>query len=75
MHTKNIPTLPANLIKITTYAVKLPRTRVVVKGYTCRFVEYGDVVEPDDYNCKAGITKTLVEDMERIVEVVKTIGW
>ena len=49
--------------------------KIVVEGIVCRFVRVGDIIEPEDYNCKADILGVLKNMAAKIREVVEFIGW
>ena len=49
--------------------------KIIVEGIECRFVKVGDIIEPEDYNCKADILKILSDIANQIYSVVEYVGW
>lgn len=49
--------------------------KIVVEGIECRFVKVGDIIEPEDYNCKVDILSVLRDLVFEIYEVIEFLGW
>ena len=60
---------------VFTLAKLVLERKVVVEGIVCRFVDIGDIIEPEDYNCKVDILFVIRDRVVEISSVIEFIGW
>ena len=49
--------------------------KIVVEGIECRFVNIGDTILPEDYNCKVDILAVLAGLAKEVYDIVERLGW